>query len=42
MGIDSIEIGDAKSGPITRSLQKKYEGVVRVRVEKYGEWLTYV
>jgi len=40
--IDGVKIGSGKPGPITRKLQTLYDDIVRGKVEKYREWLTYV
>ncbi len=40
--IDDIEIGSGKPGPITQSVQKRYEEAVRGKIERYSKWLTYV
>jgi branched-chain amino acid aminotransferase len=40
--IDGVKIGSGKPGPITRKLQTLYDDIVRGKVDKYREWLTYV
>ena len=40
--IDFRKIGDGKTGPITRSIQKVYHDLIRGRLAKYEEWCDYV
>jgi len=40
--VDGLAIGTGHPGPVTRSLQKLYDDVVRGRVVKYQRWLTPV
>jgi branched-chain amino acid aminotransferase len=40
--IDFRKIGDGKTGPITRAIQKVYHDLIRGKVAKYEEWCEYV
>jgi branched-chain amino acid aminotransferase len=40
--VDGIKIGNGRPGPLTRKLQSLYEDIVRGKIERYREWLTYV
>jgi len=40
--IDFRTIGDGKTGPITRAIQKVYHDLIRGKVAKYEEWCEYV
>lgn len=40
--IDFRTVGDGKTGPITRAIQKVYHDAIRGKVEKYEEWCEYV
>ncbi len=40
--IDFRAIGDGKTGPVTRSLQKAFQDVIRGKDPKYESWLSYV
>ncbi len=40
--IDFRKIGDGKTGPITRAIQKVYHDLIRGRLAKYEEWCDYV
>jgi branched-chain amino acid aminotransferase len=40
--IDFRKIGDGKTGPVTRAIQKVYHELIRGRVAKYEEWCDYV
>ncbi|MBN1450357.1 MAG: branched-chain amino acid transaminase [Anaerolineales bacterium] len=40
--IDFRVIGDGKTGPVTRSLQKAFQDVIRGKDPKYERWLSYV
>lgn len=36
--IDFRTVGDGKTGPITRAIQKVYHDAIRGRVEQYTDW----
>lgn len=36
--IDFRKVGDGKTGPVTRAIQKMYHDAIRGRVEKYSKW----
>ena len=40
--IDFRKIGDGKTGPITRAIQKVYHEAIRGKVAKYENWCDYV
>jgi len=40
--IDFRKIGDGKTGPVTRAIQKVYHDLIRGKVAKYEEWCDYV
>jgi branched-chain amino acid aminotransferase len=40
--IDFRKIGDGKTGPVTRSIQKVFHDAIRGRVEKFENWCEYV
>ncbi len=40
--IDFRRIGDGKTGPVTRAIQKVYHEAIRGRVAKYESWCDYV
>jgi branched-chain amino acid aminotransferase len=40
--IDFRKIGDGRTGPVTRSIQKVYHDLIRGRVAKYEAWCDYV
>lgn len=40
--IDFRKIGDGKTGPVTRAIQKVYHDLIRGRVPKYEMWCDYV
>src|ERR1700690_1134719 len=40
--IDFRKIGDGKTGPITRAIQKVYHEAIRGKVAKYERWCDYV
>ncbi|HSB00615.1 MAG TPA: branched-chain amino acid transaminase, partial [Anaerolineales bacterium] len=40
--IDFRTIGEGKTGPITRAIQKVYHALIRGKVAKYEEWCEYV
>ena len=40
--IDFRKIGDGKTGPVTRAIQKVYHEAIRGKLEKYEEWCDYV
>ena len=40
--IDFRKVGDGKTGPVTRSIQKIYHDAIRGRLEKYATWCDYV
>ena len=40
--IDFRKVGDGKTGPVTRAIQKVYHDAIRGRVEKYEAWCEYV
>ena len=40
--IDFRVIGDGKTGPVTRSIQKTFHDVIRGKTPKYESWLDYV
>jgi branched-chain amino acid aminotransferase len=40
--IDFRTIGEGKTGPITREIQRVYHDLIRGRVAKYEEWCDYV
>ena len=40
--IDFRKIGDGKTGPVTRSIQKVFHDVIRGKNEKYADWVDYV
>jgi branched-chain amino acid aminotransferase len=37
-----IQINDGEPGPITKQLQKIYGDIVRGKMTRYENWLTYV
>lgn len=40
--IDFRKIGDGKTGPVTRAIQKVYHDLIRGKVAKYEDWCDYV
>lgn len=40
--IDFRTIGEGKTGPITRAIQKEYHDAIRGKIEKYDQWCDYV
>jgi branched-chain amino acid aminotransferase len=40
--VDKVKIGDGKRGPITRTLQEKFFGIVNGQTEDSNNWLTYI
>jgi branched-chain amino acid aminotransferase len=40
--IDFRKIGDCKTGPITRSIQKVFHDAIRGKNPKYADWVEYV
>jgi branched-chain amino acid aminotransferase len=40
--IDFRKIGDGKTGPITRSIQKIFHDAIRGKNPKYADWVEYV
>jgi branched-chain amino acid aminotransferase len=40
--IDFRKIGDGKTGPVTRAIQKVYHDLIRGKVAKYEAWCDYV
>jgi len=40
--IDFRKIGDGKTGPVTRSIQKVFHNAIRGKDEKYADWVYYV
>jgi branched-chain amino acid aminotransferase len=40
--IDFRKIGDGKTGPITRAIQKAYNDAIRGKLPQYENWLDYV
>jgi branched-chain amino acid aminotransferase len=40
--IDFRKIGDGKTGPITREIQKVYHDLIHGKLAKYEEWCDYV
>jgi branched-chain amino acid aminotransferase len=40
--IDFRQIGEGKTGPITRAIQKVYHDLIRGKVAKYEGWCEYV
>lgn len=40
--VDNIPIGTGKPGPITKDLQSTYFDIIRGKVPKYKNWLTYI
>ena len=40
--IDFRVVGDGKTGPVTRAMQKSYHDAVEGRAPQYEHWLTYV
>lgn len=40
--IDFRKVGDGKTGPVTRAIQKVYHDLIRGKVAKYEEWCDYV
>lgn len=40
--IDSKTIGSGKPGPVTKKLQRLYQGAVHGKISKWGQWLEFV
>jgi hypothetical protein len=40
--IDFRKIGDGKTGPITRSIQKVFHDAIRGKDPRYSDWVEYV
>jgi len=40
--VDNWQIGNGKTGPVTKKIQDEYAAVIRGKKQKYKYWLTYI